>query len=603
MARKKKTPKTIPALLDMDDYRQSIVNVLCGYKKEAENNRSGGLNPRDTKWKQNTDLYYNRYDFTRKQKWQAKETMPEVPTFVDRFTGALKEALVSTPSGFYTIVDPYDTEHDMTNSLKSMMDVWLSACGKNASGTPLDFSAVFEEQMKLGAIMACCATVLWKNDVPGGRVAVETVDPQNVWLDHTYRDLYRLRRIEIDKHQIYDLLNIKTPKGNPVYNMDEISRMLSGLLLEEKAKKERLTGTGQEETSSRGTIRLDEYRATVCLESGEILKDNLFMVANDQYLLRGPEANPYWHGKDWMVYAPLVTAPLSVYGRSYMEDFGSIAKTFTELTNMLLDAVHLAGMKAYALVPSMLTNPRQAAEGVTPGKTFLLADGEVPKEFFAEISMGEVSPGAVQMWQAIKSELSEAAAMNEIGLGQLPTKTHIASSAVTGAQQSSSAVMRSVAQVVETRFCDPVLDLVWKTGLQHVSPSDVRMANAVGQEMYGALMARRKELIKHPITFQARGISTLIQKSQMLAQIIQIIQIIAQNEALVAAFMQVIDVNKLLNLLFYLSNVDLTKIQPTERERLAQNLAQAGQGGAAPTGAAQAEMGDVAQRMGVARTI
>lgn len=596
-------PQTPPPLtLGQSTKERQIIQALTGYKREAVENRKTGLNPRDTVWDNNLDLYWNRHDFSTKANWQSQNVMPEVPSYVDRFAAALKEALVATPSGFYEVHDPYDTENDLAQSIKNMTDVWLSTSGRNQVGTPLDFSAVFEEQMKLGALMSTSAVVLWRDDVPGGRVAIETVDPRQVWLDHTYRNLYRIRSSEVDMVDLGRLMQMKTNKGNPIFNLDELDRLVSSLT-EDQQKKRELTGNAESIVSDRKPIKFDEYIASVMSPDGKMLMDSeVAIVANEEFLVRGPEKNPYTHGRDWLVYSPLVTVPLSPYGRSYMEDFGSVAKVFTELTNLILDAAYTSSMNAYVMVPAMLTDPSQANTGIWPNKIFNLEEGYSAKEFAEKLELGSLDQGAITVWQNIKSELSEAAGMNEIGLGQLPDKTHISATAVAGAQQSSSAILRSVAQTVETRLLDPMLDLVWKTGLQHATAGDVRMAMAVGQEMYAALISRRAELIKRPITFQARGISGLIQRQQRLQALLQVMQVISQNENLVAAFMQVVDINKLLNLLFQLSNVDLSKMSTSARSQLVQSVAnpmvQAGQQGSP---AAVPQMQEMATAMGVAR--
>jgi hypothetical protein len=511
-----------------------IVQCLSSYKKEAEDNRKGGMNPRDDKWSENSDLYWNRYDFSEKADWQAKETMAEVPAFVDRFAAAMKEALVATSTSFYTVVDPYDQEGDMSGAIKRMMDAWLSTCGRNQLGTPLDFPAVFEEQMKLGAIMACSSVVLWKNDVPGGRVAIEAVDPRDVYLDHTYRNLYRVRTTELELHEVLKMGNIKSGKGEPLYNLADIA-MLGQTALDRQRENEELTGHGAQVSSKRNLVTLDEYIATVADPFGNVICDNqLMVVANGEFLIRGPEDNPFWHGRDWLVYAPLVSAPLSVYGRSYMEDFGSLAKVFNELTNLLLDAAYTSALKAFVLVPGMLLDPRQATTGIGPNKQYLLEEGFRAEDFAKELELGTIDAGAITMWQQIKASLAEAARINEIGLGQFAPNSRTSATEIGATMQSSSALVRSVAQTVESRYLNPTLDLGWKTGLQHAKAGDKHLEAAAGAEMYGALLANRRELIKRPLTFQARGISAMIQKSQLLQSLLQLMQIIGSNEALMA---------------------------------------------------------------------
>ena len=591
------------------DEKDKVVEVLTGYFNEAQNNRRSGLNPRDDKWSENLNLYWNRVDFSKKAAWQARETMPEVPTFVDRFAAALKEALISTPDSFYTIIDPADENGTLAQAIKRMTDMWLSIAGRNQVGQLLPFSAVFEEQMTMGALMATSSITTWKNDVPMGRVAVETVDPRFVWLDHTYRNLYRIRRVELDLHELSAMLNMKDSANKNLFNIDEIAKLVGELSQDESKARQETSGSGDMIMSNRKPVVLDEYIATIVGTDGKLIADRaLIVLANGKYIVRGPEPNPFWHERDWLIYAPLVTAPLSVYGRSYMEDFGSVSKTFTELTNMILDAVHTTSLKAYAVVPGMLLNPNQIAEGLSPNKMFLLEDGYKASDFAQHLDLGTLPAESVMIWKALKAELSEAAMLNEIGIGQFAPKGRTSATEITETQQSSSALLRSVAQTVETRYLDPTLDLVWKTGLQHVSPKDTKISKAVGDDMFQALIANRKELIKRPLTFQARGISQLIQRSQMLKSLFNILGVIAQNDILLKEFLASIDVKKFVNKLFELSNIDLTSVRITEQEKMIRSITEPLQavqenvaGAAAPSPQGAGEVKNLVSSMGVGR--
>jgi hypothetical protein len=557
-----------PNIVGSEDKTPEIVATLQDYFREADENRKSGLNPRDDKWRENLDLYWNRYNFDNKMDWQSKEAMPEVPGFVDKFAAALKEALIATPEGFYTVSDPADTENDMADAIKRVMDVWLSTAGRNQVGQLMPFSVVFEEQMKMGAIMASASVTTWKNDYPGGRVAVESTDPRQIWLDHTYRNLYRIRRIELDRHELNGMKGMRDGAGRSIFNAEEMSKLESSLYAKQIEDAER-TGTAQNIVSSRRPVQLDEYIATVVGNDGNILADRSLMVlANGQYLIRGPESNPFWHGKDWLTYTPLVTAPLSVYGRSYMEDFGAVAKTFNDLTNMIIDAVHTSSLNAFAMVPSMLINPNQVAEGISPNKIFMLEDGYSAKEFAEKLALGTLNADAVKVWETMKSELTEAAKMNEVGLGQFAPNSRTSATEITETQQSGSALIRSVAQTVETRYLDPTLDLIWKTGMQHAQLNNPMLAKAAGEEMWMAMIGARKEFIRRPVTFQARGISSLISRSQQLKTLLGILGTIGQNELLMQEFLKKVDLSKLVALIFRLSGIDMTKISISERDRM-----------------------------------
>lgn len=601
-------PKSLPS---EGDEQLEIVQALQGYKQEAKEARASGPNPRDKIWNRNINLYWNRYDFSGKADWQAKHVMPEVPSYVDRFAAALKEALVATPNGFYTVEDPMDENGSIADNIKRMTDAFLDRSGTNPTGAPLSFPAVFEEQMKLGAQMACAAVVTWKNDVPGGRVAIETVDPRTVWLDHTYRNLYRLRQIELDKHDLLKMAKMTDAAGKPIFNVDEIQRLVLGKTIQtmQAVEQASMSGNTPQITSNRQPIIIDEYVATIVGRDGSILADNAYIVvADDQYLLRGPETKPFWHGKDWLVYSPMISAPLSPYGRSYMEDFGSVAQVFTELTNLILDAVYLSSINATVVVPEMLQDPAQLANGLHANMLLKLEGGFKAGDFAETLTLGQLSNEAVSLWDKIKNELTEAANVNEIGLGQFAPNSRTSATEISATQQSSSALVRSVAQTVESRFLEPVLDLTWKTGLQFSQASNQDLARVVGRDMWPVLMGQKKTLIKWPYTFQARGISTMIQKSQMLNSLLQILQVISQNQILVQTFMQKVDPQKLIDLLFTLSNVDKTKFEMSALQQRIQEIAPGTLPGQTPSPAggqaspqAEGQMQDVAQRLNIQR--
>lgn len=564
---------TDPAISPKKMDEREIVSTLQSYMAEGKEARLSGPNGRDDVWKINTDLYWNRIDFSKKAKWQAKEVLPEVPGFVDRFAAALKDALVASPEGFYTVKDPADKENDIGQGIKRLMDVWLSTSAMNQSGIPLHFSAFFEEQMKLGAMMATCGVVTWKEDFGDGRVATETVDPRTVWFDPTMRNLYRVRRIEVDKKDLYKFANEKDNKGRPLFNLPEVQNLVSHIAIDEQARREELSGHGASVSTSRAPILIDEYIATIVDNDGTMVGDRaLFVVANEKFLIRGPEANPFWHGKDWLVYSPLVPVPLSVYGRSYMEDFGSLAMTFTEVTNMIIDAVQTSSLRNFAMVPSMLLDPSQINTGLAPNKLWFLDEGYRAEDFAKALELGQLPPDVIKIWEALKSELTEAGKINEIGLGQFAPNSRTSATEITETKQSSSALIRSISQTTEIRFLDVILDNAWKTGLQHMKPNDALLREAAGSELYDMFIKQRKQMIKRPITFQARGISQLIQRSSMLKTLISILQVIASNEILLKEFMAKIDPAKLVGKLLELSGVDITTLQMGEREKLIRSV-------------------------------
>lgn len=562
-----------PTFRERTPEQQEVISCFQGYLREAEDMRRSGENPRDEVWDDNIDRYWMRQDFSQRADWQSQEVLPEFSSFVDRFAAALKEAwMAAGVEGTYNIVDPSDSERDLSRAVKRMNDVWLSTCGSSAQGHPLPFETVIEDQAKMGALMACCATVLWQD----GRTKVETVDPRKVWLDATGRGLYRVRKVEMDRDRLEEFSKVKGKGGKPLYNLDEIGRLTNSWLNDERTQRASITGHGKEITSARMPLCLHEFYGTILTPEGKVLGRNaLTIMADETHIIRGPEPNPFWHERDWLVFSPLVSVPLSVYGKTYGEDFGHIGDTFTKLTNLILDAVAVTSMKVFAVVPEMLKNAGQLASGVHPGKIFELQDGYTPQDFMHAIDMGTLSGDTVQVWQMLKSEMTEAAGVNEIGLGQFAPNSRTSATEVSETTRSSSALVRSVAQTFEQRFIEPVLNLNWKTGIQHVRAGDKVLAAAAGEDLFSALLKNRKKLAQRPITFQARGISNLIQKGQKLRALLQLLQVVAGNPILMQEFMKVVSMPRLVDLLMDLSNLDPTRFTMTEREKMVLQLTQA----------------------------
>lgn len=575
-----------------------LITILEAYRIEAWAARVSGRNPRDFKWRENLDLYWNRFDFSKKARWQSTAILPEVPQFVDRFAAAMTDALSGSDNGeFFTMEDPADAEEDITNACKKLLKVWLSEVGQTPNGHPISFLGMFPEFMKLGALMNIASICIWKQKPDGtGYVSLEPLDPRALWLDHTNRGMYRIRRIEIDKHEMLRLARETNKSGKKIYNLEQIASLASYLRVEMQEEQRRLTGTGTEQTSWRKPLTLDEYLCTIVDTDGQVLATNaLVVVANERFIIRGPEKNPFWHTHDWIVTTPLITVPLSPYGRSYMENMGSLARLFNDLTNLMMDAVYTSAMKAFAINPYMLEDPTQADEGLFPNVTYRMQDGSDPDMFMKEINLGQIPPDVFQIWTQLKAELRESANFNELSTGQFAPKGRTSAAETMTVQQNSDVVLRDIARNVETRWIEPNLDLIWKTGLQHMKRNDPRLIQAVGPEMYAALYARRKELVKRPYTFKARGISTMLAKQAKFRNFMQMLAVLQQNQQLMQAFFAKYQPDRVLSWLLYLQEIDPTKFEPTQRELQMQALVQQSQALAGPMGQPSPQLGGPGQ--------
>jgi hypothetical protein len=418
-----------------------------------------------------------------------------------------------------------------------------------------------------------------KQDKKGNRyIGIEAVDPYNIFLDPTGRKLYRIRRIEMDMNELKGLAELTDSKGKFLYNKDKIEQTTAAVVALMRAEREKRTGTGQWLTSNRTPVVLHEYLGTLIDGTGKVVGENvLCVVANNQFLIRGPEPNPFWHECDWLITAPVITVPLSPYGRGYVENFASIVKTYNELTNMLLDGVFTSALKAFAAVPSMLEDPSQIDEGVYPNVVFRLAEGMMAGDFMKEVNLGALPQDAFQIWAALKKEMQEGAAFNELSLGQLAPRGRTSATEIGTVEQNSTSLIRGIAHNIEVLFLEPLLDVLWKSALQHLDPKDDEIKAAIGPDWFKVIYAKRKQFAKHRTVFTVRGISSMIMRQQKLQTLMQFLQVIGTNPVLTQVFLQEIDPGKLFDYLLELFDIEQGKLELSPREQMMKQLT--GQGG------------------------
>jgi len=554
-----------------------IVALLEGYRLEAEYARLAGPNSRDQTWLEHLDLYYNRWDMSKKAPWQAREVMPEFPQYVDRFAAAMRMALVAQPQ-FFTVSCDNDEEGDLAYVIRKYMEVVLRRVGRNPSGHPVDFSAIFEEAMKMGALSMVAFKVTQKDDGRCGYTSLEIVDPYNVWLDPTNRNLYRIHREELDLHELRALMELEDTNGEPLFRRDAAEAVLqeAGAAIQAlmRAEREKRTGTGQWMMSQRRPVVLHEYYCDLIDNEGYVrAKKALFIVANNKWLVRGQqpdgeagEENPFWHGKDWMVISPIITVPLAPYGRSYAENFASLTRTFNEMTNLLLDSIMVSTMKIFSVVPGYMEDPSQLEDGIYPNAMFRLIEGVTQEEFIHAVDMGRGDPMTFDTWKMLKQELQEGAAFNEMTLGNSAPQGRTSATEINTVDQNSTTYMRAIASNVETLLLEPTLDLIWKTSIQHLDPRDEEIKQAVGEKWFKTLLKMKKKFATYRITFQCRGITSLLARKQKLQEFLQFLQIAMGNPVTAQILTETWPPQKLLAYLAMLMDVDVSQLEGSPRE-------------------------------------
>lgn len=550
---------------DIDD--DELLQILQDYLNTAREARQSGFSDRETNWRLNLEAYWSRYPAKDKADWQAQETLPEVQNGVDRFTATIRGAMMSTPT-WYAIEDPLDKPGRLAQLVKKFVDLILDQSGTNVTGQRIGFSHAFGEAVKSGALMFMSIGVTW--DPIGRRVVIDAIDPREIYLDPTGRGMFRVRQTEVDWHHLEELASLEDANGDPLYHTDRIAELTTSFDEEGRTDKANISGTDYTEGGvNRKPIKIHEYLCDIVDRDGELVaKNQLVVVAGERTIIRGPEKNPFWHGRDWIVCAPVIQVPFSVYGKSWVEGFRQLVQTFIEMTNLILDASFASSLKMFMVWIDALDDPAEATDW-WPGKVFVAGEDWPPgQDFVKGVETGDIKPGTQAMWGSLQAMIRQATQQNELSLGQIPPKGDITATEIGAVEQAGTELARSIAKDIEDLVLSAVLELTWMTGLQHYDPiAEPELKEALGEDLSDMLVRQREAFRKRRFRFKASGITNALERNQRLRSFLSMIQQIGQNDLLAKAFLKRYSFDRILEIIMLDMGIDISKIEKTDLER------------------------------------
>lgn len=565
--------------LDMTD--EEIIQLLNEYFDEAENARETGYEPRHEVWEQNLHAFWMRKDYPNKMDWQSREKSGFVPSAVERFAATHREALTYNPD-WLEIKDRNDPTGELSRFATRLTRVALDFAGTNSSGQPVPFEHDFGNMVMTGALMKMCAAVQYDHRL--GRCVAEQVDPRQCYLDPMGRGLYRVRWWEVDKETLLRQAELLDENGKPFYDKEAIESLVANRETDIITNREESSGAGQMTTSSRTPILIKEWLVDLIDrrdgENGKriVRERQLIVTANDHTIIRGPEKNPWWHGKDWIVCHPVLQAPLkAVDGRTYVEIFRHSVETHENVTNRILDSVATSSMNAFEVNPDLLDDPDALMGGIAPNQT-ILRDPDAPpgERAVMTVEMGKpLSADIMTVWRETRRNMQEDAAQSDISLGQA-SRGETTATEVNESKAGQSSLNNSISIDIDMGFLGPVAELVYYCTLQHVSEKSMGIWAALSPEDQAMLKSRREEFRSRPIWVRAKGLTNAVQRSRRMRGLLGALNVVGGNPQLLAEFQKEYSMAKVVRVVLEDFGVPIEKIQlsPDEKFRLQDALRQ-----------------------------
>jgi len=580
----------------------TVLNVIRQYKTEATRARFSRI----IRNRANLRMFIGEQDYSYKARGQSKEFLPKLPMAVEQFASAIKRALTEFGDWFRTEV-PRDSA--LTgDEVRNLVNVYLDRLGDGYVNTP--FPVVVSDAMKIGALNSLVVLKVHGALTKENRFIVERgLEEVDVAGMLGPRVTHSLARKEVSTYRpVIDLIRDEDyypdPRGHGLYEIQEIETDLAHLVewaeagIYDKAAVDRInedfTNSEQEiiriryvgqdiapVPSFRKRVILHEFWGTILGPNGRIIKKNcVATIANDKYLVRPPEDNPYWHGESPFVVFPLLRVPHSVWHRALADYGASLNIALNELFNLMLDGGLASVWGIKQIRTDWLEDPRQVSDGVPQGVTLVVNDRCPPNGKVVEVvATGATPQDALAMFNIADREFQAGMMTNDTKFGMLSPK-QIKATEVVAAEQGQQSMLDGIVRDIEELGIERCLRKLFLNLLQYADDLDTDdIVGAIGQRA-AVILARMSPAERfatfHGAKFRVFGLSAVRARARDFQKLAALLQLVSSNPLMMQAFLRKYSLDATLAQVLKTLNIDPATLQmsPEEAAMLPQTLAQ-----------------------------
>ena len=592
--------------VDPDDDDLTVIQCIDEYFYEAERAQKIRRKQCQVNW----DAYMGLQDWSGKVRGQSREFIPKTPIAVDQLCFFVKKALTGFGDWFQVNlsknINPA-TAPLTGEQIRDLLQLYLGTLpdGENDTTT---FDVRASDGLKVGLLQSLMIFKVYGStkyerrygleegkpyetpitQLPGTtpmRLSVKTrerwylnidlIRPEDYYPDPSGNGLYEIHKSEQDLFHVMDLAE------QGIYDKAIVEDLHTSYQREEQEKR-RASAMGQERSSPpsfRKKVVIKEFWGTLLDSDGHVAQRNVVCaVANDRFLIRKPEPNPFWHGESPFVACPIIRVPFSVWHKALFDHASNLNLAINEIFNLMIDGGIASVWGTKQIRTDMLVNPEQVTDGVPQGVT-LDVKNELPfgQKVMENLTEGQVPNDAMAMFEAISREFESAALTNELQMGSMPNK-RVAAAEVGAMGEGQSTTLEGITGVIEQDSFDKVLRKAWLCILQdadNLLSEDV--VNAIGAT--SAVAFRRMSPAQRFATFatasniEVDGISALIAKSQNFQKQAAMMQIVMANPLLMQAYQRKYSSEKQLEYLMRALNINPEDVEKSPEE-IAQNDAE-----------------------------
>ncbi len=382
-----------------------------------------------------------------------------------------------------------------------------------------------------------------REEVLEGRLFIQAVDPYNFyWLTGSKLNRWTgtIEEMEVPKWQLIEMAE------HGAFDMDVINAIGPMLIPEQQRQTYLRFGEmprgAAGPTNDTGVVKITEYYGPLVIDGKTVEKYAHIIIANDMWVLKNGK-NVNWHRKPpYCAFSPLVL-PFRTEGTGLVEMTRQIDRALNQIVNLGVDTLMFRLLPIFEFTPDIYENPEDFKTGLTPGKMFRRNQNAPPNDLgIKPIQFSDVGPGAAQMLGVLDRAHQEGGLVTEIQQS-LPRWSGSQTATETEAiQQNQSSFFGSLAADIEMYALSPLIEMAVDTIMQYIDTSnDPRVAAILGVDqgvLAGMSHPEILEMIQGDYEIQVRGLSSNLEKADMLQNLIQLMNLIGQNPEAWLPYMQ-----------------------------------------------------------------
>lgn len=573
---------------EADQAEMSVIQAIHRCRKESEDSKTDRI----AKSRMNRDVYLGRMDWSYKQEGQSTEVIPKVPVTVEQLCAFIKRGLINFGDWFSVDLDRTIADVVDGAQIREVVKCFLNELWDRNNKTQ-EFPLVVSDAVKSalmesliilkvhGGLMrsrkpvflpAARATksdseLKWE-DQEIWRLRIDVIPQEDYYPDPTGNGLYEIHRCERDLHEVVEAAE------DGMYDLPTVKKLIDSTMSRPLDEERTDSDRNQPQTtdpSFRKKVLIDEFWGTLLNSDGTVAHRNcVTAVANERFLIRKPEPNPFWHQESPFVAAPLIRVPFSVWHKALYDDASPLAMAINELFSLMIDGAIAAvwGIKQVRIED--LEDPGQVAGGIKQGDTIAVKQ-TLPHNADAikVVATGDVPREAMAMYEALNREYHTSVLSSETKVGQLPPKQVLATELVE-TSQSQAVTLDGVVGDIEIAL-KSVIRKSWLNILQNADdiPSYAwtsSVSRRVAMLIMRASPEERYSMFAGKSQFRVHGLSATMQRALDFQKMMALMQAAGTNPILLRAFVQKYSGDAVLQSMMRALNLNPDNMQKTEGE-------------------------------------